>query len=662
MYRPTSNYASFFLAGLFLLAIIAYMPGISGPFLFDDGPALTSNPYLRIDGTAFDDWRVAALSSNSGPLRRPLAMFSFTLNQVASGGISVFPVKIVNVGIHLACGGLVYLLALLILRTAVASTSEVRIRQFALLAAALWTLAPLHVSTVLYAVQRMAQLATFFVLTGMVLFVYRRERWAQQGASLGEILSTGLWLLLLLLLAVLSKENGIALLWLLTVAEVTLYRGRWAGKDLPWLRLLGWVAFFMPLILVALILVASPNALIGGYARREFSLEERLLTQLRLLWHYLYWLLMPNVDAMGFQHDDISISTGWTAPATTALAAVGWMAALSISALAAKKFPLLLFALLFYLTGHFFESGLWPLEMVYEHRNYLPSVGVYILAAYLILSLTSLQSVVRERVVVFAIVASIATLLFLRVHVWGDPLRLSSVNVKNHPNSSRSHYFQAEAFLDAYQAAREDGTDELTRSRYLLFARHHFERMYQLNPRDIAALVMLHYMDSHHFPELGVYNDWFAKLEEVASDRSLQASDYSALETLTDCFLADACGASPERFFMLLDSLELRYPQSVNFALMKYRYLKGMDAPVEQRLQLLKEAGDRQPADRKVLQYQIVEHAEAGDLSETFGVTLSWLHHDPKRRDLRLIRDLFAPDKAQMDKPASKVAPGEEGI
>ncbi len=47
-----------------------YLPGLSGPFLFDSYIALPGNQALDLDGSVFDQWRVAALSSASGPLRR----------------------------------------------------------------------------------------------------------------------------------------------------------------------------------------------------------------------------------------------------------------------------------------------------------------------------------------------------------------------------------------------------------------------------------------------------------------------------------------------------------------------------------------------------------------------------------------------------------------
>ncbi len=284
----------------------------------------------------------------------------------------------------------------------------------------------------------MAQLSTLFSLAGLLLFIVRRERWAQYGASTGELISTSLWLMLLYLLAILSKENGIALIWLLTVVEVSLFRGQWGGQKIAWLQRLGWLAFFLPLILVGAILLLAPGYLIGGYVQRDFSLEERLLTQLRLLWRYVSWMALPNISSMGFQHDDIAVSRSLLAPLTTSMAAAGWVVVMLAAFILRHKFPLLGFALAFYLVAHFLESSFWPLEMVYEHRNYLPSVAVFMLLAVVLDRLIEKQQLIRMPLVILLLGVCLSTALFLRVHVWAEPIRLSAVNEKNHPGSSRS--------------------------------------------------------------------------------------------------------------------------------------------------------------------------------------------------------------------------------
>lgn len=632
---------------LLLLALVAalYLPGLAGPFMFDDGPALTANPYLRIDGSEFDDWRTAAASSRSGPTGRPLAMLSFAANYAAADAVRAVPVKAVNLLLHLACGVLVFLFARVVLRRGLrpsATGTDLDTDAVALLAAALWLLAPLQVSTVLYAVQRMTVLSTLFALLGLLLFARRRERWAQCGAGAGEVIATALWLALLALLAMLCKENGVLLLWLLPVLEVSLFRGQWAGRPRPLLAALGWLALLAPLLPLAL--WWTPQALQAAYAQRDFTLPERVLTQLRLLWQYLAWMVYPDIRGMSFQHDDIPLSRGWLQPVTTLLAASAWLATLAAALLLRHRVPLLLFALLFFLVGHVLESSFWPLEMVYEHRNYLPGIGVFIaLAAVLAAAVRRrIFPALRPQLLLFAVLAACATLLFLRVFSWGEPLRLAAVNAANHPQSSRTQFFLAQSHLRAYDASHRRGdADSTERSKHLLFARHHFELMYQNNPRDMAAIVMLYYMDRHHLPQLQQYRDWFTILEQVARDRPLQASDTAALEALVDCYVADACGDDMARLLALFDTLEARYPRRVALQHLRFRLLQHDGATPAQRLAQLQEMQRRFPGNAKTYQYLLQEYAAAGDTSALFEGIATWLRHDPDRRQLGVIRRLF---------------------
>ena len=71
----------------------------------------------------------------------------------------------------------------------------------------MWLFHPLHVSTVLYVVQRMAQLSSLFVVLGLFVYCRYRLRWAESGSSAGELVTAALWLLLITLAAVLAKEN-----------------------------------------------------------------------------------------------------------------------------------------------------------------------------------------------------------------------------------------------------------------------------------------------------------------------------------------------------------------------------------------------------------------------------------------------------------------------
>ncbi|MCR9105885.1 MAG: hypothetical protein NXI15_11390 [Gammaproteobacteria bacterium] len=634
---------SLVLAALAAVVFAAYSLGFSGPFLFDDYTALTANRLLQFDPAVFDQWRTAAASSRSGPLGRPVAMFSFALNYALAGDISAYWIKFGNALIHCGIGIVIYFLSLKLLRQAAPQPQSLPLAAIAVLAAAIWMLHPLHVSTVLYAVQRMAQLATLFMCLGVLVFVHYRARWAVQGAAPGEVVAAALWLVLLTLLAAYSKENGALLPLLLVVVEVCFFRGQWAGGPVIALRRGADLALLGAFAFVVMVVLLPPDFLEGRYARREFSLHERAMTQLRLLWHYLAWLALPNIGAMGFQHDDIPVSRGLLQPASTLLALLSWPLVLAAAARLRRRFPLLLFALLFYLAGHLVESSFWPLEMVYEHRNYLPSVGVCLLFASMLA--LPMQRAGQGRAARYALVCGVPVvllaLLLVRVDTWSDEIRLAGVNVRNHPESPRSNYFYANALLKQYTAARQEGAGREDAIESLIGARYYFERMYQTNPRDVAALVMLHSLDTRFAGAAPERTDWLQKLEDLLDSRVLQASDRNAIDALISCLNAGGCAADRERILAMLERLESRYPGNLTVLGWRFNYLLGQQADDQQINALIDEALSISPGRREYLYRKIQQQAKVNDVDGMYESVRLWLEYDRTRRFLHPLKALF---------------------
>jgi hypothetical protein len=633
---------SLFAGLLILVAALIYRSGLSGPLLFDDKPALTANGLVQIDGATFDEWRVAAFSSNSGPLRRPLAMISFAANHAAAGNFSPVVVKTTNFAIHLAIAVLVYFFCLAALQALAIEPGGKTRQVLAITAAAIWLLHPLNVSTVLYAVQRMAQLATLFTVLGLLVFMRYRQRWAEQGASHGELLAAGLWLLLLTTLAILSKENGALLPWLVVVLEVSIFRGVWAGRPDRRLRSAGWITLVAPLILVLAIFVLAPDRLVAGYAWREFTLEERVLTQARLLWRYLGWIIVPNINDMGFQHDDIPLSSDLFAPISTFIAVIAWPLTLWIALSLRNRFPLLLLAVLFFLVGHSMESTVIPLEMVYEHRNYLPAMPVCLLLAYVLVLPASQTAKISLWYPVLGFLAILSLLLFVRVHSWSDELTLSRTNLAQHPASSRSNYFYANALLRRYRRAEQLGLSDREKDESLLLSRHYFERMYQTNNRDMAALVMLYYLDSQYFTGLQRQVDWLAELEQLLIVRTLQPSDWNALAMLFDIFASESDSTSKDRVLGILDNLSSRYPRSAELLRYRYRYLAGRGSKPSELIPIMEQAQQLSPQNSWTYYYLLQQYAHSRDIASMYDASRLWLLNDPQRYSLHQLKTLFS--------------------
>ena len=128
--------------------------------------------------------------------------------------------------------------------------------------------------------------------------------------------------------------------------------------------------------------LVNPELFLGGYEGRDFDLLQRLLTQARVLFLYLGLLLIPDIRRFGLYHDDLVTSTGLFDPSSTFLAVVAWAVIVVFILWGARRRAPWAFASAWFLVGHGMESTIVPLEQMHEHRNYVPSVGIWIAAAY----------------------------------------------------------------------------------------------------------------------------------------------------------------------------------------------------------------------------------------------------------------------------------------
>ncbi|MFT4822383.1 MAG: hypothetical protein ACI9J0_000292 [Cryomorphaceae bacterium] len=629
------------MVALSLLTFGVYSLGFSGELLFDDLPNLASNSSLRFDGTVVDAWRVAALSSNAGVTGRPIPMFSFAVNSVVSGDISAYGLKLTNTVIHVAIAWLVFFLSRQLLQIHPRRFDDSQLGLIALASAAIWLLHPLQVSTVLYAVQRMAQLSTFFVLLGLLVFVRYRQQWASEGANPGDVLAALLWLGIITTLAVYSKENGILLPALVLVIELVFFKGQWAGRTIwPNKVVVNFILVLAAITFFGIFFYAF-DFILAGYTIREFTLEERALTQLRVLWSYLGWFFLPDVSAMGFQHDDIPLSRGLLDPVTTLLSLAAWLIVLSAGYFYRQRFPLIIFALLFYLVGHSMESGVLALEMVYEHRNYLPIVGFCTLAGAGIVGVASRFNF-NQYVSIGCVSAILLVLMLVRVSAWSDSERLNFVNLENHPDSPRTNFLYAETLWQKYHGALAGSVEQEQAKEQLITARYYFQRTWELDSRSLAALIMLYDIDQQYFPKLGEKEDWLGRLEILLSDRVLQASDYNAIDALVVCVAEGGCRVDYGRMISIFKMLEKRYPRSLPLLSSFYTYIQASGASDAELEEICNKALLINPASRDFLAKLLSLRIRQGDIGAMYDVVSHWMAADTARRDILRLKTLFS--------------------
>ena len=545
---------------LCLAAVLLYLPGLAGPLVFDSKLALSANAAMQFDAAVFDQWRTAVLSSGSGPLGRPVSMFSFALNQAIFGG-AAWAIKAFNILIHLAIGAVAYhLLWRLLVASPVIRLRSEQAEKIALASVALWLLHPVQLSSVLYTVQRMEQLSSLFILLGLSIYAHYRVRWLEHLPSARELSQAGMGVLLCALLAVFSKEDGVLLFPLIAWLELMLFQAVVAGERRRSLLVAAAAASSALIIAPLLVAIWQPDYLQAQYELRPWSLAERLFTQLRVLWTYVQWFYLPFVPQYGLHHDDIAVSAGWLEPWTTLASGVAWLLVLALFS-QWRRWPLAVFAIGFFLLSHTIESSFVPLEMVYEHRNYMGSLGLALLAVGSLARLGKPNWMLP--VLVLAGIWLSAGLL-LRSYTWADEERMSSYHLRHHPQSVRAVYHYANTQLRLAELETEDET----RQQGITRARRYYEHILELEPAYIPALVSLLYIDGRWFPGLDSA-DWGARLEKSLNTQVMSAADENSLLLLTGAMANSQAGLSPEQYTVILEGLAARYPSKPDY----YRFL-----------------------------------------------------------------------------------------
>ncbi len=424
------------------VTVLAYWTGLYGPFVLDDANNL--NPileWLRGDNT----WQHALFGNASGMFGRPVSMASLMFNAWA-GGYDPFAFKLGNLFVHLLCG----LAGWCMLRRALEHDPNLAARAdlIAALLASCWLLHPLNVSTVLYAVQRMAQISSLFTLAA--LWTYLAARTALERGQTRRA-ARGLFLLfpLLLIAGLLGKENTAvapALCLVFELAYFQQYRADQAQSATKrTLAVFYSVLLIVPAVLAVVIFVQHPRRILGAYAIRDFTLAERLLSEGRALMDYFGALLLPRNPAMGVFNDDFTVSTGLLSPTYTLFALLA-LAAISVLAIALRKQAPSVFAgWFFFLVAHSVESSILPLELYFEHRNYLPAFGM-------LLGLAGTAELLTRRIDPgalprwklgllaaggYALALGVAT--GARAFVWADEGRLLIREAAQHPESVRAN-------------------------------------------------------------------------------------------------------------------------------------------------------------------------------------------------------------------------------
>ena len=428
------------LAFLALLVVAAYSNSLHAPFHFDDNHNIYQNPAIQIDNLSFKSLRQAATESPTS--RRWLPNASFAINYYF-GEKDTSGYHAVNIAIHVITGWMVYLLFVHLLGLhGLAEWRRYRI-EVAALASALWVAHPLQTNAVTYLVQRMTSMAALFCILAVLLYsLGRRSRsgW-RRWFLLGTALLSGFF-------AMASKENSYMLpllivayevYFLATEAEIT----RQKRRQQFLLVACGLLVVLLIGVLTGRLTVAG---FMSGYSIRDFTLPERLLTETRVVFLYLSLLIYPLPSRLNLAYE-FPLSTSFLSPPSTMLAIIGLLVLVGLVLYWFRRQRLLSFALLWFLVNLVIESSIIPLELVFEHRMYFPSVFLFLAVIAIIYRLAAGRWLWVVRGCILGLVLLLAIFTWQRNYVWQDGIRLWSDVLAKAPTSGRANNFLGELLV-----------------------------------------------------------------------------------------------------------------------------------------------------------------------------------------------------------------------
>jgi len=359
---------------LLCLIFLVYSNTFKATWHLDDVPHIVQNRVIHIKDISPKSivQTFFAHPNSNERLYRPVACLTFAINWYL-GEDHVAGFHLVNIIIHALTALMLFLTILNLFKSPNLKGRYQGSEYFvALLAASLWAINPIQTQAVTYIVQRMALMAAMFYVLGIYFYIkvrFNASPFQRVLLLLGCIFS--------FLLAIGSKENAVIFPITLVLVEITFFQ----DLSQPEIKriILKSAAITVIFVIIGgtfLFLKADIFGLLNSYQARSFTLSERLLTEPIILIFYLSQIFFPLPQRLSFQQD-IHVATSLFNPWTTLPAILVVFLFFVFGILQVKKRPILAFGILFFFLNHIIESTILPLELYYEHRNYLPTLFLF---------------------------------------------------------------------------------------------------------------------------------------------------------------------------------------------------------------------------------------------------------------------------------------------
>jgi len=492
-----SKYEWLLLTLLAILVLWIYSNTFEAPFVFDDNLNIQNNTSIRLSKLTLDGFTKAIFKGYLPS--RPIANASFALNYYF-GKYNVTGYHIVNILIHIITGIFLYFFVKTTLHLPALQFKDDTPTWIASFTALLWLVHPLHTQSVTYIVQRMNSLAAMFYILSMLLYVRGRltvakgRRWLLlAGCILAGILAIG------------SKELAVTLPFFLVLYEWYFFQ----DLSLLWFKryFISFVGAVALLALLALAYVGTDiwHKIFFPSGDSGFTLTERVLTEFRVVLVYLRLLLWPHPSQLNIDYD-FPLSYSLFEPITTLFAIGTVIGMIGLALYLSKKERVLSFCILWFFGNLVIESSVIMLDILFEHRTYLPSMLLSLLAVLLAVRYVKLPWLRVVCLCVVALMYSVWT--YERNSIWANEVTLWRDCVEKSPHKARPHtnlgyalmrqdkiveavyhYTEAVRLDPRYAVAHNNLGDALARQGKMEEAVRHYTEALQLQP---------HYAEAHN--------------------------------------------------------------------------------------------------------------------------------------------------------------------
>jgi tetratricopeptide (TPR) repeat protein len=423
-----------------ILGFFIYSNTLNTPFVFDDKVQIRGNTNIRMTELNVKSLIKAGSNKKGSLSKRPVGYITFALNyyfhQYDPKGY-----HIVNIIIHILSGIILYAFIKTTLSLPSIKFKDNQAYAIALFAALLWLAHPIQTQSVTYIMQRMNSLSAMFYMLSFWLYLKGRLAEERQKNWLWFACSGLAWIL-----ALGCKQIAVTLPFFVLLYEWYFFQDlskAWLKRHLKYL--FGVSAFCILLFLIYT--GFSPWEKIQSfhdYARHEFTITQRLLTQFRVVNFYLSLIFFPLPSRLNLDYD-FPLSFSLINPVTTLISLATIICLLAFAFYLAKRERLISFCILWFFGNLAIESSILPLANIFEHRNYLPSMMVCLIPVLLVYRYLKMD---RLRIGLLCLVALLlAFWTYQRNSVYESSLALWTDVVKKSPNKVRAHSNLGEALL-----------------------------------------------------------------------------------------------------------------------------------------------------------------------------------------------------------------------